>query len=194
MSMNIFSFTITGMQMTLKIFTSFMIITLLTIMLITKFNNPLSLMILLILVSLFVTLKISVLYKNFWFSYMLLLTMIGGILILFLYFVSVCSNEYMKLFKYSYTMIININLSILLIMSLLYYFYMEPFFFIYEENLIKTHSFLMENWSSKLPYNSHQMFNLTSSLSILIMAYLMFVLFSLVKICMKFYGPLRQFF
>nr|WAK83101.1 NADH dehydrogenase subunit 6 [Janus sp.] len=155
--------------------------------------HPVQMMIYLIIMTTMMCLKISFMYSNFWFSYLLFLTMIGGILILFLYFVSLSSNELMNFSKYSHTMIL-INGTFTLALMLFKIYKFDPFSIISMESLFNNLMFTEKNWSNAMNFNSFQMFNSNYKITLMIMAYLLFVLYTLMKMCMKFYGPLRQRF
>nr|UBQ33995.1 NADH dehydrogenase subunit 6 [Plerochila australis] len=56
-------------------------------------NNPLSMAITLVAQTLLVSLIIALLSSTFWYSYMLILVMVSGLLIMFMYLASIASNE-----------------------------------------------------------------------------------------------------
>nr|ARO34941.1 NADH dehydrogenase subunit 6 [Pachycephus cruentatus] len=174
-----------------------MIMTLPLILMLTilsmKFIHPIGMLMYLIMFTILICLKMSFLYKSLWFSYLLFLSMIGGLLILFLYFVSTSSNEKIKLFKSDYLLISIIFSSMLSTMFIIY-----SQFDLFSMTLFKMPSSNMMNlsnynWSNLIHFDSYQMFSLNYKTTILTMIYLLFTLFSLMKMCMKMYGPLRQF-
>nr|YP_010454792.1 NADH dehydrogenase subunit 6 [Pachycephus smyrnensis]UTY22582.1 NADH dehydrogenase subunit 6 [Pachycephus smyrnensis] len=182
------------MQFLSKMFIFYTPLILITIMLSLKLTHPITMMISLISISIFTCLNMSIMNKNSWFSYMLFLTMIGGLLILFLYFVSTSSNEKIYLFKLDY-LLTTIMMSTMVMMILITNLYFDLFSIMsvtssMNNNLIKMNNF---NWSNLLHFNSFQMFNISYKITIMIMTFLLFVMFSLMKMCMKLYGPLRQF-
>nr|AXS65878.1 NADH dehydrogenase subunit 6 [Tenebrionoidea sp. 11 KM-2017] len=59
-------------------------------------KHPLSAGAILLLQTLTMTMLTGNLYQNFWFSYILFLIMVGGMLILFMYMTSIASNEKFK--------------------------------------------------------------------------------------------------
>nr|ARO34954.1 NADH dehydrogenase subunit 6 [Pachycephus smyrnensis] len=182
------------MQFLSKMFIFYTPLILITIMLSLKLTHPITMMISLISISIFTCLNMSIMNKNSWFSYMLFLTMIGGLLILFLYFVSTSSNEKIYLFKLDY-LLTTIMMSTIVMMILITNLYFDLFSIMsvtssMNNNLISMNNF---NWSNLLHFNSFQMFNISYKITIMIMTFLLFVMFSLMKMCMKLYGPLRQF-
>nr|YP_010283892.1 NADH dehydrogenase subunit 6 [Chlorophorus annularis]ULA45460.1 NADH dehydrogenase subunit 6 [Chlorophorus annularis] len=68
-------------------------------------SNPLSFGLILLIQTLLVAMITGTLNNNFWFSYILFLIMVGGMLILFIYMTSVASNEKFK-FSMKMSMII----------------------------------------------------------------------------------------
>nr|ATL58815.1 NADH dehydrogenase subunit 6 [Stephanitis chinensis] len=58
-----------------------------------KLTTPLSMVITLILQTLLISVISSIMISSFWYSYMLILIMISGLLILFMYMASIASNE-----------------------------------------------------------------------------------------------------
>nr|ARO34916.1 NADH dehydrogenase subunit 6 [Phylloecus linearis] len=176
----------------IKILIIYLPIILAIIPLFHKSIHPVSMMIYLILFTIFNCLKMSILFLNSWFSYMLFLTMIGGLLILFLYFVATSSNEKIKSFKLNYFLIKITSMSIMMvIMSIMFYF--DTFSILSIDNITNQSMFMKNNWSNINHFNSSQMFNLTYKITLIMMIYLLFTLFTLMKMCMKMYGPLRQY-
>nr|YP_011026058.1 NADH dehydrogenase subunit 6 [Stephanitis pyrioides]WQM87491.1 NADH dehydrogenase subunit 6 [Stephanitis pyrioides] len=55
--------------------------------------TPLSMVIMLIMQTLVISIISSIMISSFWYSYMLILIMISGLLILFMYMASIASNE-----------------------------------------------------------------------------------------------------
>nr|WVH13756.1 NADH dehydrogenase subunit 6 [Anopheles plumbeus] len=153
-----------------------------------QMKHPLS-MGLMLLIQTFLTCLLTGIYvKTFWFSYMLFLIFLGGMLILFIYVTSLSSNE---MFSMSF------KLSILMIMIILT---LNLIFFITDKTLIE--QFITNTESSKISYmytlineNSlslNKMYNFPSNLiTLMLINYLFLTLLVVVKITKKFYGPLR---
>ncbi|YP_002889393.1 NADH dehydrogenase subunit 6 (mitochondrion) [Cephus cinctus] len=192
MSMYLYSNFLNFKEMSFNFLLILSSIMLILLILMIKSIHPIEMMIYLIMFSIIMCLKTSLLYKNFWFSYMLFLTMIGGILVLFLYFVSTASNE-------KYQLNDNLNIKFLTIMIsisfiLMFIMYVFDYFSINMIELNMNHNLIikMNNWSNSNSYNMHQMFNNNYKVTLMTMIYLLFTLFSVMKMCMKMYGPLRQ--
>nr|YP_009351726.1 NADH dehydrogenase subunit 6 [Thoracotermes macrothorax]AQP30491.1 NADH dehydrogenase subunit 6 [Thoracotermes macrothorax] len=65
----------------------------LTSMMFTQMKHPMAMGMLLLIQTMMVCLISGTMYKSFWFSYILFMIMIGGMLVLFMYMTSLASNE-----------------------------------------------------------------------------------------------------
>nr|YP_010516254.1 NADH dehydrogenase subunit 6 [Atteva aurea]UXL88414.1 NADH dehydrogenase subunit 6 [Atteva aurea] len=151
-------------------------------------NHPLS-MGLLILLQTFLTCLISGSFLNtYWFSYILFLTFLGGLLVLFIYVSSIASNE---IFYYSFYK--NMFLYIFFIMILIMSFFLKNnlhwFNFFFNEEMYKINFLLNEENTINLSklYNN-QIYMIMPILII----YLFITLIAIVKITNIFYGPIRS--
>jgi len=127
--------------------------------------------------------------KTFWFSYVLFLIFLGGILVLFIYVTSLASNE---IFTFSIK-IIFISIIILSLFSFIILFLdfnLINSFFINNNEIIKINnlnSFINEN-----TIRLNKLYNFpTNIITILLINYLFLTLVAVVKITNIFYGPLR---
>nr|YP_009700007.1 NADH dehydrogenase subunit 6 [Dermestes coarctatus]QEK77751.1 NADH dehydrogenase subunit 6 [Dermestes coarctatus] len=165
----------TYLIMMLMIFLSFMLI-------ITK--HPMSMGSVLLFQTVLMTMNSGFFHQSFWYSYIIFLVMVGGMLILFIYMTSVASNEK---FKFSLKSILLIPMSMLLI-------------FMTKE--IFSYSFF---WNKSEMLNSINQNNQMMSMSkffnepfmlimIMMMIYLLITLIAVVKITNINYGALRQKF
>nr|AWB99275.1 NADH dehydrogenase subunit 6 [Anopheles aff. konderi C PGF-2018] len=153
-----------------------------------QMKHPLS-MGLMLLIQTFLTCLITSIYvKTFWFSYVLFLIFLGGMLILFIYVTSLSSNEMFSM-SFSLTMISLIIFSIFIIL-----------FFIMDKSLIEQFITNMEmeklsNMNNLINENIlslNKMYNFpTNLITLLLINYLFLTLLVTVKITKKFYGPLR---
>nr|YP_010309832.1 NADH dehydrogenase subunit 6 [Sphragifera sigillata]UMR54945.1 NADH dehydrogenase subunit 6 [Sphragifera sigillata] len=155
------------------------------------FNNPLSMGLMILLQTLLICLLSGMLIKTYWFSYILFLTFLGGLLVLFIYVSSISSNEMFKSsFNLKYTwmvgVIILLFINLLSMKNLTWMNFsinsdMDNFFnlilFINNENKINL---------SKL-YNNQNFL-----IMMMLMIYLFITLISVVKITNIFYGPIRS--
>nr|WGW17509.1 NADH dehydrogenase subunit 6 [Protohermes walkeri] len=154
----------------------------------TQVNHPLAMGLILLLQTVMICLTSGILVQTFWFSYILFLIMLGGMLILFIYMTSLASNE---LFSISMkTLMMNLMLfSILLII-----FMSDSFSWIsnsmnLDMNLFKTLLLYSENSSELIKLYNFPTMNLT----LLLINYLFLTLIIIVKMTNIFFGPLRQF-
>nr|UGN61612.1 NADH dehydrogenase subunit 6 [Janus megamaculatus] len=166
--------------------------TLVMIPLISKTVHPVTMMFYLMLFSSTVCLKMSLIYKNSWFSYMLFLSMVGGMLVMFLYFVSTTPNEPNSISKKEMNHMLTMMISTLMVMLMIMYFFDSFTMISVENNFNMNLTMNIMPWSNYINFNSFQMYSLNYKTTLLVMIYLLFTLYSLLKMCMKYYGPLRQ--
>nr|YP_009131095.1 NADH dehydrogenase subunit 6 [Vamuna virilis]AHX84187.1 NADH dehydrogenase subunit 6 [Vamuna virilis] len=172
-----------------KMLLSFIIITISIFMLFL--NNPLSMGLMILIQTLMICLISGMLIKTYWFSYILFLTFMGGLLVLFIYVSSIASNE---LFKPSF------NLKMTLMISLLLLIFYQ---FLYSNNLfwlnLSSNSDMNNFNSLNLFINNENKINLTKlynsqtfMIMLMLIIYLFITLIAVVKITNIFYGPLRS--
>lgn len=124
----------------------------------------------------------GLLNKDFWFSYILFLIIIGGILVLFIYITRVASNEK---FKFSKKLII---LNLILILISLVLIFTDNYFSIL--NLFRKEIITQDYLSINLSISKY--INMPRILIIIILIiYLLLTLIMVVKITYSKYGPLR---
>nr|AXS66425.1 NADH dehydrogenase subunit 6 [Coleoptera sp. 23 KM-2017] len=147
-------------------------------------NHPLSFGLVLLLQTLTISLITGMMNYNFWFSYILFLVMVGGMLILFIYMTSVASDEKFQLSLK--TMII-----ISIFMMFLFCIMFTDFFFI--NSSLKTYEIMSQTTLSKNELSLSKFLNWpSSSMMIMMIVYLLITLIMVVKITDFQYGPLRQ--
>nr|YP_010827583.1 NADH dehydrogenase subunit 6 [Galinthias amoena]WFD61179.1 NADH dehydrogenase subunit 6 [Galinthias amoena] len=146
-------------------------------------NHPLSMGLILFLQTISLCLISGFMSLSFWFSYILLLIYLGGMLVLFMYITSLASNE---MFYYSNKILFTI---ILFPLILLFLYIMN---FNYSMNSYEN----MENSSSMQIISNNfllKMYNQpTNMMTIMIASYLFLTLIAVVKIINIYKGPLRQ--
>nr|ALO71238.1 NADH deshydrogenase subunit 6 [Tychobythinus sp. 1 EF-2015] len=147
------------------------------------FKHPLSMGLNLLIQTMIISLITGILNNKFWFSYILFLIFIGGMLILFLYMTSVASNEIMKFSKKIF-----FTLILLLLFSLIFLNFIDNYFItIFNMNY---ENLLMNN---NLNIFFKKFYNFPNIIIITIMImYLFITLIASVKITNLKYGPLRQ--
>nr|YP_010385255.1 NADH dehydrogenase subunit 6 [Anatrichus pygmaeus]UPM51791.1 NADH dehydrogenase subunit 6 [Anatrichus pygmaeus] len=151
-------------------------------------NHPLAMGLTLLFQTIFISLITGMITKNFWFSYILFLIFLGGMLVLFIYVTSLASNEMFSLSIKSFMF----NMFFMMTISFIIYLFMDSMMFnlnmINEEmNSFNDYLFLKENSLSL-----NKLYNFpTNYITILLMNYLLITLIAIVKITKLFYGPLR---
>nr|ALO77082.1 NADH deshydrogenase subunit 6 [Hybosorus sp. HYB02]ALO77327.1 NADH deshydrogenase subunit 6 [Hybosorus sp. HYB01] len=144
-------------------------------------THPLSMGLILMIQTILTSVVLGFFNLNFWYSYILYLVMIGGMLVLFIYMTSVASNEK---FKFSRKLVITLSLLLMIIFSLAF---MDPFLF-------NMNNLQIETLSTSLPFqlslNKFVTYPLISIMAMLII-YLFITLVAVVKIVNLNSGPLR---
>nr|AXS65578.1 NADH dehydrogenase subunit 6 [Cleroidea sp. 4 KM-2017] len=147
-------------------------------------KHPLSMGATLLLQTVLTALIIGTLNLTFWFSYILALIMIGGMLILFIYMTSIASNEKFKFSMLLMTIYMSImSLSMITLLSDQYLW-----------NL-KMMNFEMNSFQSIMQFNLtlNKFTNFPNNLMMyLTIIYLFVTLIAVVKITKKNQGPLRH--
>nr|YP_010632238.1 NADH dehydrogenase subunit 6 [Polydesma boarmoides]WBP62354.1 NADH dehydrogenase subunit 6 [Polydesma boarmoides] len=154
-------------------------------------NNPLSMGLMILMQTLLVCLLSGMLIKTYWFSYILFLTFMGGLLVLFIYVSSIASNE---LFKPSFNskLILTICIFIFLVIQFFLFnnLYWMNFSFNSDMNNFLSLSLFINN-DNKI--NLTKLYNnQTFMIMIMLIIYLFVTLIAVVKITNIFYGPLRS--
>nr|AOY39692.1 NADH dehydrogenase subunit 6 [Scolytinae sp. BMNH 1040146] len=140
-------------------------------------NHPLSLGSILLIQTLSISIITGMMYSNFWYSYIILLIMIGGMLIMFMYMTSIASNEKFKIPKNMVMMTTIPLISLIIYFIDSWYNYLPMKTNIYNWFLPSLKKFY--NWPNLL-------------LSIMMMSFLLLTLIAIVKITDKKMGPMRQ--
>nr|YP_010464298.1 NADH dehydrogenase subunit 6 [Exostira schroederi]UUL71675.1 NADH dehydrogenase subunit 6 [Exostira schroederi] len=145
-------------------------------------KHPLSMGLILLAQTILISLITGNLAPTFWYSYILFLIMVGGMLILFMYMTSIASNEK---FKSSMKFLIIILSPIILMLISKYSLNLftktnDSIAFIYTTDMSTSMNKFIQN-------NSYQ-------LILFLMIYLLITLIATVKISYSNQGPLRQMF
>nr|QNE85567.1 NADH dehydrogenase subunit 6 [Botanophila fugax] len=153
-------------------------------------KHPLAMGLTLLIQTTLVCLTSGLMTKSFWFSYILFLVFIGGMLVLFIYVTSLASNE---MFSFSIKLLF-ISLSIFMLMMITLFFMDKNILLQYSnmeiQSISNMNSYLMENSLSL-----NKLYNYpTNLLTIMLMNYLLITLIAVVKITNLFKGPLRPMF
>nr|APX40535.1 NADH dehydrogenase subunit 6 [Chaetocnema tibialis] len=159
-----------------------MIFMLINSFLLILIKHPLTYGLILLIQTILTSLLTGMMMMNFWYSYILFLIMIGGMLILFIYMTSIASNEKFKTNMSMFTIIIIFMLLMMMILILDDY---------YNLKLKSIMTYKMNNfmWSFSKYFKFPSYF-----LMLLMMIYLFITLILAVKMTNLSYGPLRQKF
>nr|APX39362.1 NADH dehydrogenase subunit 6 [Psylliodes thlaspis] len=149
-------------------------------------SHPLSCGLILLTQTILTAFLSGLMNYNFWYSYILFLIMVGGMLILFIYMTSIASNEK---FKFNKKLLIILISSFVLILMLSFLDLMYLNYFVNMQDNKMMNSNFNNNLSLKKYFN-YPNFNLM----IMMIIYLFITLIAIVKITNNSYGPLRQKF
>nr|WNL54521.1 NADH dehydrogenase subunit 6 [Amitermes amifer] len=150
-----------------------------TSLMFTQMKHPLAMGLMLLIQTTMVCLISGTMYKSFWFSYILFMIMIGGMLVLFMYMTSLASNE---MFSPSNKMLMT-TLMLLPILT-----YMMPT--VTNSKEMNTHNTMMENeilTTTTVMYNQ-----MMGTMTTLLVLYMLLTLIVVVNIINVSSGPLRH--
>nr|AVN67642.1 NADH dehydrogenase subunit 6 [Parcoblatta divisa] len=148
----------------------------------TQMNHPLAMGLILLIQTVMISIITGLLSQSFWFSYVLFLIFLGGMLILFIYVTSLASNE-----MFFMSMKISISSIFIITFSFIILYLFKNLFIQNQETL----NFWMNN--NPLYTSITKLYNQpTSIITILLASYLFLTLIAVVKITNIFSGPLRQ--
>nr|YP_011010573.1 NADH dehydrogenase subunit 6 [Halobates mariannarum]WPW47214.1 NADH dehydrogenase subunit 6 [Halobates mariannarum] len=141
-------------------------------------NHPLSMGFNLILITFLSSLAMSIWMKYTWYSYILVLVMLGGMLVLFMYMASIASNEIMK---FSFKALIMIMITMIISMILL------------KEEMLSYNSTIIQTMDGQQNMSMMKLFNTKSSIITIMMAlYLLMTMIYVIFITNTFEGPMRK--
>nr|YP_009317204.1 NADH dehydrogenase subunit 6 [Stathmopoda auriferella]AOX13386.1 NADH dehydrogenase subunit 6 [Stathmopoda auriferella] len=153
-------------------------------------NHPLSVGFLILIQTTIICIISGLFINTYWFSYILFLTFLGGLLVLFIYVSSIASNELFNFNLFSKKTFL-MFLLLLLFFSLTLNFYWKNFFFNSNDMKNLFDYFFFFNNENKL--NLFKLYNNQNFLMmIMLIIYLFITLLAIVKITNIFYGPLRS--
>nr|YP_010988559.1 NADH dehydrogenase subunit 6 [Medeopteryx maehongsonensis]WOR80703.1 NADH dehydrogenase subunit 6 [Medeopteryx maehongsonensis] len=148
-------------------------------------SHPLSMGMILLIQTLLISMWTGFMSMNFWYSYILFIVMVGGMLILFIYMTSVASNE-----KFSFS---KINMLITMTMSLIIIITMMTDNIYNVMNSMNSDLLMYKNLISfKLSLNKFIMYPMMM-MSLTLIIYLLITLIAVSKITNIQSGPLRKY-
>nr|YP_009472957.1 NADH dehydrogenase subunit 6 [Dalsira scabrata]AST10187.1 NADH dehydrogenase subunit 6 [Dalsira scabrata] len=146
--------------------------------LLMTFNHPLSMGFTLIMQTMLMALIMGYLMKSFFFSYIIIIIMLSGVLVLFIYMSSVASNEK---FNMSYK-----NLLYVIIWSMAMYYIMYYMMYMYKIPLNNNLN-MNDNISLIKLFNS-----MTSQITMMMVLYLLLTMIVVSNNAKVYEGPLRM--
>nr|YP_008965007.1 NADH dehydrogenase subunit 6 [Mythimna separata]AHB34933.1 NADH dehydrogenase subunit 6 [Mythimna separata]AIW58411.1 NADH dehydrogenase subunit 6 [Mythimna separata]CDK36497.1 NADH dehydrogenase subunit 6 [Mythimna separata] len=154
-------------------------------------NNPLSMGLMILIQTLLTCLLTGMMIKTYWFSYILFLTFLGGLLVLFIYVSSIASNEMFKFMINIKKMII----ILLILMMIISFMFMNNMSWMNLSSNSDMNNFdqlsLLINNENKI--NLSKLYNnQTFLIMMMLVIYLFVTLIAIVKITNIFYGPIRS--
>nr|YP_010508539.1 NADH dehydrogenase subunit 6 [Philophylla fossata]UXG57152.1 NADH dehydrogenase subunit 6 [Philophylla fossata] len=153
-----------------------------------QMNHPLAMGLMLLLQTIQICLLTGLMVKTFWFSYILFLIFLGGMLVLFIYVTSLASNE---MFSLSMKLMISYFMMFMLLMSMSL-FLDKSYISIFLENYEMMMNYSMKSFMTENSLTLYKLYNYpTNLITILLMNYLLITLIAVVKITKFFYGPMR---
>nr|AIY61838.1 NADH dehydrogenase subunit 6 [Leptomyxotermes doriae]URH16551.1 NADH dehydrogenase subunit 6 [Leptomyxotermes doriae] len=150
-----------------------------TSLMLTQMKHPMAMGLMLLMQTVMICMISGTMYSNFWFSYILFMIMIGGMLVLFMYMTSLASNE---LFSPSNKM-------------MMFYLMMMPFLLYIMPTMtnnkeMNTHNTMMEN---EITTTTTVMYNqMMGTMTTMLVVYMLLTLIVVVNIINVSKGPLRH--
>nr|QAX91256.1 NADH dehydrogenase subunit 6 [Schedorhinotermes sp. 9 MW-2019]QAX91280.1 NADH dehydrogenase subunit 6 [Schedorhinotermes sp. 1 MW-2019] len=150
-----------------------------TSMMFTQTKHPMAMGLILLTQTILMCLISGTMFKSFWFSYILFMIMIGGMLVLFMYMTSIASNE---MFLPPNKMII----TVMMITPLIYTMMIDPT----SNKEMNNHDTITENEVTTATTPMYE--QMTGTLTVLLVMYMLLTLIVVVKMININWGPLRQ--
>nr|QKV48561.1 NADH dehydrogenase subunit 6 [Milionia basalis] len=156
-------------------------------------NHPLSIGLMILFQSLLMCLLSGMLIKTYWFSYILFLTFLGGLLVLFIYVSSIASNEMFNL-SFNLKLMMLIFLSLIMFSQIYLYIYENMNWMNLSNDMSDNDNFFMSMFlNNENKINLNKLYNnQTYLIMMMLVIYLFISLVAIVKITNIFYGPLRS--
>nr|WNL53754.1 NADH dehydrogenase subunit 6 [Nasutitermes sp. 1 MLW-2023a] len=157
----------------------FMSMSTMTSLMFTQMKHPMAMGLMLLMQTIMICLVSGTMYSSFWFSYILFMIMIGGMLVLFMYMTSLASNE---MFSPSNKMLMISSITLPILM------YMMPTLTNNKE--MNMHATMMEN---EITTTTTVMYNqMMGTMTTMLVVYMLLTLIVVVNIINVSKGPLRH--
>nr|AZF98994.1 NADH dehydrogenase subunit 6 [Chinolyda flagellicornis] len=149
-------------------------------------NHPLSMMMILIIYTINICMLMGVINKTFWFSYILFLIMLGGMMILFMYMTNLVPNEFLKI-----NLKKTLFLTFLSLLSYMFFQFINDYDMFDDVDDNNYEMIMMEINNESMNYTNKIFNKYTNMISILLISYLFISLIAIVKMINIKMGPLR---
>nr|QRK27369.1 NADH dehydrogenase subunit 6 [Varuna litterata] len=150
----------------------------------TQLSHPLAMGLMLFIQTVIITITVGIYNFSFWFSYILFLVFLGGMLVLFIYIASLASNEPFHFSLAFFTSFFFATFLMIMLLLILDPMLMSP-------NSLST-PFSSFKFNMSTPIIINWIYNKPSMMfTIFIVSYLLLMLIVVVKIINLFKGPLR---
>nr|YP_010385110.1 NADH dehydrogenase subunit 6 [Cordulegaster boltonii]UPL65120.1 NADH dehydrogenase subunit 6 [Cordulegaster boltonii] len=164
----------------------YLILASLNSMFFSKMNHPMNMGILLLLQTMIMCLLTGSFSQNTWFSYVLFLVFLGGMLVLFIYMTSIASNELFQSSNYIFIIMISTTI---LFLTIFIYFFLDNYISLNNTNESLS---LLNMFKMNEKYLLANLYNMPNSIMTIFMVLYLFLTLIVVVIITKSYrGPLR---
>nr|YP_009002383.1 NADH dehydrogenase subunit 6 [Orinhippus tibetanus]AHH25006.1 NADH dehydrogenase subunit 6 [Orinhippus tibetanus] len=153
-----------------------------------KLNHPMSMMMMIIIQTMLIGMMTGSMMESFWLSYILFLTFLGGMMVLFIYITSIASNEMFNI-KLTNMMFIMI---MIVIMTMVFLNTEKILFTEMIKNTETMNMTYMMNFQEMTMSLMKLYNNPTIIITIMMMIYLFIALLAVVKITNINQGPIRK--
>nr|AII02434.1 NADH dehydrogenase subunit 6 [Drepana arcuata] len=159
-------------------------------MIMMKMNHPLSMGMMIIIQTMLICLLSGMLIKTYWFSYILFLIFLGGMLVMFIYVSSIASNEFFKM-ELNMKLFMFIVFMSMMMMTFINYYNLKWMNLNFNSDMTNFFNLMFFNIENNI--NLNKMYNNQTFLMMMMMIiYLFITLIAVVKITNIFFGPLRS--
>nr|AGC22268.1 NADH dehydrogenase subunit 6 [Prionotropis hystrix] len=153
-----------------------------------QLNHPMSMMMFIIIQTLLIGLTTGTLMESFWLSYILFLTFLGGMLVLFIYITSIASNE---MFQFKSISVVLTGIMWLMLTTSLILLNKSLYIDLYKNSDSSLTNSIM-NYQEMTLSLSKIYNNPTFTITMMMMVYLFLTLLAVVKITNINQGPIRK--
>nr|YP_009775581.1 NADH dehydrogenase subunit 6 [Delias pasithoe]AIW06313.1 NADH dehydrogenase subunit 6 [Delias pasithoe parthenope]QJA15807.1 NADH dehydrogenase subunit 6 [Delias pasithoe] len=152
-------------------------------------SHPLAMGLSILCQTILLSLLMGMYIHTYWFSYILFLIFLGGLLVLFIYVSNVASNEMIK-----FSTKLKLNLLISIILSIIFLINYKNMFINFIKNNEMNNFYENFLFFNEYKINLYKLYNKqTFLLTMMLIIYLFITLIAVIKITNIFFGPLRSF-